>query len=97
MALDELQVIGIDEFAEDTLISAKKIDAAVNIMSVIKGENMTIYSVAISEPRIHALVTKEGKANWDIAKADTTATEVATEEKTIPDATAKIFHQQRLY
>jgi hypothetical protein len=81
VALDELQVIGINEFAEDTLISAKRIDAAVNIMSVIKGENMTIYSVAINEPRIHALVTKEGKANWDIVKPDSTATDVATEEK----------------
>ncbi len=81
VALDELQVIGMDEFAEDTLIAAKRIDVAVNIMSVIKGENMTIYSVAINEPRIHALVNKDGKANWDIAKADSTATEVTTEEK----------------
>lgn len=71
VALEELQVVGTDVFAKDTLISAKEIDVAVNLFSVIGGKNMKIYSVNIDEPRIHALVTKEGKANWDIAKPDT--------------------------
>jgi hypothetical protein len=79
LALDELQVIGLDQFAKDTLISAKEIDVAVNLWSVISGKEMKIYSVTINEPRIHALVTKEGKANWDIAKPDT-ATVTPTEE-----------------
>lgn len=82
VALDGLQVVGVDEFAEDTLVAAKRIDAAVNIMSVIKGKDMTIYSVTIDQPRIHALVTKEGKANWDITKPDTASTnEPAAESK----------------
>jgi len=71
VALEELQVIGTDVFAKDTLISAKEIDVAVNLFSVIGGKNMKIYSVNIDEPRIHAIVTKEGKANWNIAKPDT--------------------------
>jgi hypothetical protein len=71
VALEELQVVGTDVFAKDTLISAKEIDVAVNLFSVIGGKNMKIYSVNIDEPRIHAIVTKEGKANWDIAKPDT--------------------------
>lgn len=73
VALDGLQVVGLDEFSADTLISAKRIDAAVNIMSVIKGKDMTIYSVLVDQPRIHAKVTKEGKANWDITKPDSSA------------------------
>ncbi|MFL5748644.1 MAG: AsmA family protein, partial [Niastella sp.] len=71
VALEELQVVGTDVFAKDTLISAKEIDVAVNLFSVIGGKNMKIYSVNIDEPRIHAIVTKEGKANWDITKPDT--------------------------
>ncbi len=71
VALEELQVIGTDVFAKDTLISAKEIDVAVNLFSVIGGKNMKIYSVNIDEPRIHVIVTKEGKANYDIAKPDT--------------------------
>ena len=35
---------------------------------------MTIYSVAVNQPRIHAIVAKDGAVNWDIAKPDTTAT-----------------------
>jgi hypothetical protein len=68
VALEGLQVIGVDEFAKDTLISAKEIDVAVNLFSVISGDEMKVYSVSIDEPRIHAIVNKDGKANWDIAK-----------------------------
>lgn len=73
VALEELQVIGTDVFAKDTLISAKEIDVAVNLFSVIGGKNMKIYSVNIDEPRIHVIVNKDGKANYDIAKPDTAA------------------------
>lgn len=66
LALEGLQVTGLDAFAKDTLISAKEIDVAVNLFSVISGNNMKVYSVNINEPRIHALVNKDGKANWDI-------------------------------
>ncbi len=81
IALDELSVAGTGDFEGDTLIAARKIDAAVNIMSVIKGKNMTIYSVTIDEPRIHAIVHKDGKANWDITKPDTAQAKEAGNEK----------------
>jgi hypothetical protein len=77
VALEELHVVGRDIFAKDTLISAKEIDVAVNLFSVIGGKNMKIYSVIIDEPRIHALVTKEGRANWDITIPDTAAATTA--------------------
>lgn len=81
VALEGLRVVGIDHFSRDTLISAKDIDIAVNLMSIIKGTDMRVYSVTINEPRIHALVNKDGKANWDIAKEDTSASTAAGEEK----------------
>ncbi|MGC4099830.1 hypothetical protein [Ferruginibacter sp.] len=81
IGLDELQVTGTGVFAADTLLSAKRIDAAVNIMSVIKGKDMTIYSVTASAPRIHAIVNKDGAANWDIVKPDSAATKTETKEK----------------
>ncbi len=73
IGLDELQVIGIGVFSKDTLVAAKRIDAAVNIMSMIKGKDMTIYSVTVESPRIHAIVNKDSAANWDIMKPDTAA------------------------
>jgi hypothetical protein len=77
VALQDLSIVGVNEFEGDTLIAAKEIDAALNIMSVIKGSDYKIYSIAIDEPRIHAIVNKEGKANWDITKPDTTAATTA--------------------
>jgi hypothetical protein len=71
--LDDLSVIGINEFANDTLVAAESIDASVNLISVIKGKDIKVSGVFLQSPRIHALVNKDGKANWDIAKEDTTA------------------------
>ena len=70
ISLDELSVVGTNEFARDTLISAKKLDASVNLISAIKGKDIKVYGVFLESPRIHALMNKEGKANWDIARAD---------------------------
>ncbi|AXY74923.1 hypothetical protein D3H65_13400 [Paraflavitalea soli] len=83
VALEELQVTGLGEFAKDTLISAKEIDVAVNLFSVLSAKDMKVYSITVDEPRIHALVTKEGKANWDIAKPDT-STAATPEEAASP-------------
>jgi uncharacterized protein involved in outer membrane biogenesis len=70
--VEGLSIAGIDHFKGDTLISAKSVDAAVNLVSFFRDEK-TIYAVDLYEPRILAKVDKEGRANWDIAKADSTA------------------------
>jgi hypothetical protein len=74
VALQDLSIAGVNDFEGDTLIAAKEIDAAINFMSVVKGSDYKIYSIAINEPRIHAIVHKDGRANWDISKPDTAAT-----------------------
>jgi len=74
ITLDDLSVIGTNEFAKDTLIAASSVDASVNLLSVIKGKDIKVSGVFLQSPRIHALVNKEGKANWDIAKEDTAST-----------------------
>jgi hypothetical protein len=74
LALEDITVIGKGDFESDTLLSATSLDAAVNIMSIIRQKDMKIYSVFLQSPRVHAIVNKEGRANWDIAQADTTAT-----------------------
>ncbi|MBL7745229.1 MAG: hypothetical protein JNN00_17265 [Chitinophagaceae bacterium] len=74
--LNDLSVVGTNEFAHDTLISTTTLDASVNLFSAMKGKDIKVYGVYLESPRIHALVNKEGKANWDIAKesGDTTGT-----------------------
>lgn len=71
VGLEELQIINVAPFEGDTLLAVKKIDAALNLMSVIKGDKMTIYNVTLDQPRVNAIVAANGDANWNITKPDT--------------------------
>lgn len=78
VGLEELKVINVAPFEGDTLVAVKKIDAALNLMSVIKGGKMEIYSVAVDQPRVNAIVAANGDANWNITKPDTAQTTTDT-------------------
>jgi hypothetical protein len=67
--IEDLTIVGLNEFAGDTLIAAKKIDASAGLFSVLKGKDIKVSGLTIESPRIHALVTEEGIMNWDIVKA----------------------------
>src|SRR5688572_2978099 len=69
--IENLTIAGKDQFAGDTLLQAEKIDASVHLWSIVKGNNMKVYAVNFYEPVIHAIVKKDGSANWDIVKPDT--------------------------
>ena len=72
IALKDISVTGLNEFEGDTLLSAPTVDASVNLISVIRGTDIKLHGIYLESPRIHALVNKEGKANWEITKPDTT-------------------------
>ena len=82
VGLEDLQITNTGAFEGDTLLSVKQIDVALNLMSVIKGDKMDIYNITLSQPRIHAIVNKDGAANWDITKPDTTTAAVDTGKST---------------
>ena len=75
LSVDDISVANVGDFAGDTLLYAKNLTVGLNLMSVIKGEQYKINTISINHPRIHALVLKNGKANWDVTKpsVDTTA------------------------
>ncbi|QEH41094.1 AsmA-like C-terminal region-containing protein [Chitinophaga sp. XS-30] len=85
VALEELQVTGVEHFNGDTLVVVRKLDLAMDLMSVIKGDNIDIYNIAVQQPRIYAIVDEEGRANWDITKPDTTAAGGAPEDTAASD------------
>jgi hypothetical protein len=68
VAIEKLQIVGDGTFARDTLISAKKIDIAVNTLSLFDPSDIKVYSIELDEPRIHAIADKQGRVNWDIMK-----------------------------
>jgi hypothetical protein len=73
VGLEDISVKGIGAFSQDTLIAARSVEASLNLLSVISGDNMEVHGVYLQSPRIHALVNADGLANWDIVKEDTTA------------------------
>lgn len=72
IGINNVSVVGINEFEGDTLISWQNFEATVDVMSVIKGDQILINKIYLNKPIINAVVLSNGKANWDIAKTDTT-------------------------
>ena len=78
MALEGLTVVGKGEFEKDTLLSFKSFSVKVDLISAIKMKNIKVKSVLLDNPRISAIVLKNGKANWDIMKPSTDTVKVDT-------------------
>ncbi|MCX7729196.1 MAG: AsmA family protein [Bacteroidia bacterium] len=70
--IENVSVVGIQEFEKDTLAYIQKLDLNLNLKSVLSGDQYQINKIIISSPKIKAIVLPNGKANWDIAKTDTT-------------------------
>ncbi|MBA3898824.1 MAG: AsmA family protein [Bacteroidetes bacterium] len=88
--LYDFSLVGIDEFEGDTLVYIKDFEFTIDLMSVIKGDNINIKSIVMDQPSIMARVLKGGKANWDIAISDEEDAATA-EEPTAFKASMKKF------
>ena len=78
--LNGLTLSGIDDFENDTLVSAESIDVAVNVMSLFSDKGFDVNYVVLDKPSIKAVKLADGRVNWDIMKPDTVDVE---EEKTV--------------
>ncbi|WP_303009162.1 AsmA family protein [Coprobacter fastidiosus] len=72
--LQQLSLTGIGDFEKDTLVSAKEIDIAVNIMSLFGDKGIEINHIILEKPQVKAIKSANGNVNWDIMKPDTTTT-----------------------
>ncbi|QHT69519.1 AsmA family protein [Rhodocytophaga rosea] len=84
-SMENFGVVGKGVFKSDTLAAIKSFEVTVNIMSVISGDKIQVKAIDLDEPRIHAKVLKDGKANWDIYIADPADT------ATVADTTSSEF------
>src|SRR5512138_3142408 len=50
ISLQDISVIGTNEFAKDTLISAQALNASVDLISAIKGKNVKVYGIYLESP-----------------------------------------------
>lgn len=81
-SIEELGVIGREEFAGETLFSVDQLDVEVNIGKLIFGDQMSVQSIALTEPEIFIRVLEDGTANYDIAisSGEVEETDTSTED-----------------
>lgn len=72
-SIEDIKVTGKDEFAGVELANIGELALTVDIMSIINGEAIAVKKIKIDEANLTAKVLADGKANWDIAKVDTSA------------------------
>jgi uncharacterized protein involved in outer membrane biogenesis len=80
VSIEGLSIVGKESFKSDTLISAKSIDVALDLMKAING-SYDILNIGLATPRIHAIVLEDGKANWNITKPTPPSATPAAESK----------------
>lgn len=86
VTLEDFWLKGAGEFANDTLVQAGEVTAAINLFSLFGDSGYDISKIFIEDTRLHAIVLPDGRANWDIMKPDANETteSPATEEETSP-------------
>jgi len=78
--LQDLCIVGKNEFKADTLMSVKTATIVVDIKSFFSDKGYIVNKILLLKPSVYAHVLKDGKANWNITipdsikpKEDTTA------------------------
>ncbi len=87
LRLEDLTVANKAPFEGDTLVRCQAIDLGLNAWSLIRGR-VDITRIYLIKPHILVRVLADGRANWDIALPDTTA---SAPEK-VPDTSQTSFH-----
>jgi hypothetical protein len=92
-SLKDVSVIGVNKFENDTLAGFKSFSLVFNLISLFKDSGYEVKSVILDRAVVHAIVLKDGSANWDIAKPATEAAPVE-EKKDTTKSTLKIQLKQ---
>lgn len=69
LTINDIKVVGNDPFDGVVLADIEELKLSLDLMSVIKGEKIEINTVGLVKPYLHVIVLKDGRANYDIAKA----------------------------
>jgi hypothetical protein len=73
ISLQDVCLVGVDDFKGDTLARAKELSVSLNIKSILKGNKFEINSIRLEDPLIYARILPNGKANYDIMKQTDTS------------------------
>ncbi|MCL1815565.1 MAG: AsmA family protein [Treponema sp.] len=90
VALDGLEVTGVDDFEDELLVAFDRFSVTVDIMSVIRMKNIEVKSILLDRARLNGHILEDGRANWDIVKPGEEKKEVVTEKKEAAPAAFKV-------
>ena len=71
--IKNLRVIGLDSFSRDTLAYLPGLRVGLDVMTVIKGQEIKINNVELDRPDLSLRRLKSGLANWDVVISDSAA------------------------
>ena len=79
--LEKFHIVGIKEFAKDTLVSSEDIDLVLNLKSLFSNKGYEVSKLQLNNLKVLAHVLPNGKANWSIMKHDSTQSAVKDTSK----------------
>jgi len=72
VSMENLRIVGINEFKKDTLLYSENVDLVLNLSSLFSDKGYEIRKLQINNSRILAHVLQNGKNNWTVTKTDST-------------------------
>jgi hypothetical protein len=73
LTIRDLRVIGLDSFSRDTLAYLPSLRVGLDVMSVVKGQEIQIKTIELERPDLSLRKLKSGRANWDVMISDSAA------------------------
>jgi cell division septum initiation protein DivIVA len=90
LSIDQLSIVGVEEFSGDTLANVPKLYVTIDLMSVFKGSEYKIKKIELNKPSILLKGLENGHVNWDITIKDTLKTTKTEEPSNFKIAFKKI-------
>jgi len=91
-----LQATGKGVFEGKPLLSVRSLSAGVDLLSLLRHEQLVVESITIDHPEIHILVTEDGIASYDIFKQSPDKPSQAKSETKKPDSLALRISDYRI-
>ncbi|MDR1089725.1 MAG: AsmA family protein [Prevotella sp.] len=82
LSLENATIIGTGDFEKDTLLQAKSASVTIDLTSLF-GSEYNISEVNLDRASVYAKILADGRANWNIMKADSTAAGDAATKSTL--------------
>ena len=73
LSVNNLRVIGLDSFSRDTLAYLPNLRIGLDVMSVVRGGEIDVKSIALERPDISLRRLKSGRTNWNVVISDSAA------------------------